>query len=163
MCSSDLFGQATEPTIGERAAKASLIVPDAVADLSLPLRLIERSVTGTEKHWAYSWFLMSKGMAEYRAGRFAQAVDWLRKGEAGQREPVPRAEARLFLAMAYQKLGRGDEARRTLDEAVQIMDTQLPKEADGNIGEILLDWVFCQVVRREAEAVIAGKDAEQAR
>jgi eukaryotic-like serine/threonine-protein kinase len=157
------FAQSNDPTIGERAAKASLIVPDAVADLSLPLRLIDRSVTGTEKHWAYSWFLMSKGIAEYRAGRFAQAVDWLRKGEAGHRDPVPRAEARLFLAMAYQQLGRGDEARRTLDEAVQILDTQLPKEADGDIGEILLDWVFCQVARREAEALIEGKNREQAK
>jgi tetratricopeptide (TPR) repeat protein len=148
------FVQAKEPTIGERAAKASLIVPYAVADSSLPLRLLEQSVTGTEKHWAYSWFLMSKGIGEYRASRFAQAVEWLRKGEAGHRDPVPRAQARLFLAMAYQELGRVDDARRTLDEAVQIMDTRLPKEADGDIGVILVDWVFCQVVRREAEALI---------
>lgn len=152
------FAEASDPTIGERAAKASLIVPDGVADLSLPLRLIEQSVTGNEKHWAYYWFLMSKGIGEYRAGRFAEAVDWLRKGEAGQREPVPRAQARLFLAMAYHKLGRRDEARRTLDEAIRIMDTQLPKETDGDIGEVLVDWVFCQVARREAEALIEGKD-----
>jgi WD40 repeat protein/serine/threonine protein kinase/tetratricopeptide (TPR) repeat protein len=157
------FARSSDPAIRERAAKAVLIVPDGISDLTLPTRLIDQSLQGTEKHWAYSWFLLSKGIAEYRAGRFESAVDWLKRGEAGHREPVPRAESRLFLAMAYQRLGRGADARHSLAEASQIMDTQLPSGAAGDIGEILVDWIFCQIVRREAEALIEQSQDESKR
>src|SRR5262249_32898156 len=105
------FRQTDNPTIADRIAKACLHAPDAVPDLGPVLQLAERGLTGTEQHWNYCWSLLTKGMADYRAGRFADAIDQLNKSISLGNEPLYHhkwyltGKAYLFLAMAYHRVG----------------------------------------------------------
>jgi Flp pilus assembly protein TadD len=99
-------------------------------------------------------------MAEYRAGRYEQAVDWLRKSEPRLHDWVfGKSVTNFFLAMAYHRLGRPDEARAALAQALKFVE-----QAYGTLDHIPVgdwySWLMCQIVRREAEALISGKAAE---
>ena len=73
------FGDTDQPQPAERMGKACLLLPDALdaADFDRVQTLAERAVTGTEKDGYYSFFVMAKGLADYRPGRHAEAVKWL--------------------------------------------------------------------------------------
>jgi WD40 repeat protein/serine/threonine protein kinase/tetratricopeptide (TPR) repeat protein len=153
------FGRMTDPYKAERTAKACLIVPDTVADVKQLVRLTEQALRGTENEWGHPWFLLSRGIAEYRAGRPRPAIGWIEKARKrfpGPASPVYGTLGQLFLAMAYHRLNEPDKARAALREASEIMDRRLPKADSGDLGEFWLDWVFCQTVRREAQALIGA-------
>jgi WD40 repeat protein/tetratricopeptide (TPR) repeat protein len=155
------FGRTTDPYEAERTAKACLIVPGTIADSKQLVQLIEQALVGTEKQWGHPWFLLSRGIAECRAGRPQQAIESIHKGREllPNAPPVYEALGRLFLAMSYHQLKEEGKARELLGEAAKIMDNQLPKADSGDLGDSWLDWVFCHEVRREAEALIGKKQA----
>src|SRR5205807_850000 len=65
-------------------------------------------------------------------------------------ETASTAYARFFLAMAHQRLGHGEEARRWLSEAVRVADQELAAKSPP-------PWnrrVTLQILRREAEGLI---------
>ena len=69
------------------------------------IRLLEK---GMELNPFYSWdYLYNLGRAHYTLGEYAQAVDYLE--QAKQRNPTARAVP-IFLAAAYVRLGRQDDA-----------------------------------------------------
>jgi WD40 repeat protein/tetratricopeptide (TPR) repeat protein len=150
------FGRTTEPYQAERTAKASLIAPSTTAEKEQLVRLIEQALKGTEKEWGHPWFLLSRGIAEYRAGRPRQAIDWIQKGRGRLPDapPVYLVLGQLFASLAYHQLHEADKARAALSEASKIMDQQFPNEESGDLGDSWLDWVFCQAVRREAQTLI---------
>jgi eukaryotic-like serine/threonine-protein kinase len=155
------FGRTSDPFRAERTAKACLIVPDTVADREQVVRMTEQALQlplSTDQKWAYTWFLVSRGMADCRAGRPRQAIDWIEKGlqQSEGTPPVYEALSRLFLSMAYHQLKENDKAREALGEAVRVIDQKLPKAESGDLEDSWLDWVFCQVVRRETEKLIGG-------
>ena len=73
------FGDTRKPEVAERTAKTCLLAPDAVADLAPVLTLADRAVRGTEKSSNYRYFVLVKGLAESRAGRNAEAVNWVER------------------------------------------------------------------------------------
>jgi WD40 repeat protein/serine/threonine protein kinase len=156
------FGGTADPFEAERTAKACLIVPDTVAEPEQLVRLTERALTATHPQWAHPWFLLSRGLAESRAGRPRQAIDWIREAQQQSEgtPPVFAAQGQLCLSLAYHQLREAERAREALGAAVQIIDHQLPKADSGDLGDGWLDWVFCQVLRREAEALLGGAETE---
>jgi hypothetical protein len=62
----------------------------------------------------------------------------------------------FFLAMAYHRLGRADEARAALAQARRFVE-QETSNLDSGVGEVRL---ICEMVRCEAEVLINGKAAE---
>jgi WD40 repeat protein/serine/threonine protein kinase/tetratricopeptide (TPR) repeat protein len=152
------FGQTKEPSVAEGTAKTCLFVPDAVPDLQPVLKLAGQAVTGTEQHRDYDWFLLCRGMADYRAGRFTDAIDLLKKVLSPNDETLYRDTlVHLFLAMAHQRLGQADEARQALDTARTLMEQRFPKPEGKGLDNGWDDWLRCQIVRREAEQLIDGK------
>jgi tetratricopeptide (TPR) repeat protein len=154
------FARAKNPIIADRTAKTCLLMPGAVTDLKPVMKLADRAVTGTEKEGCYRWFLLARGMADYRDGRFASAITWLDKSLSADSDWRPLsldATAHLFLAMAHQQLGRPAEARQALDKATKMMAQKLPDDP----GMDWDDWLRFQIVRREAEALVKGKSADQ--
>ena len=62
----------------------------------------------------------------------------------------------LWLALAYQKLGKPDEARRWLDKAANWLDQQggrMPLETSF-MGLHLHNWLEAHVLRQEAKALL---------
>jgi Flp pilus assembly protein TadD len=65
--------------------------------------------------------LQGLGMALYRAGRFAQAIERLHEAIQAQAKGGD-AWAHFFLAMAHQQLGQKDEARQWYDKGVEWVE-----------------------------------------
>jgi tetratricopeptide (TPR) repeat protein len=155
-------GQTDNPMIAERTAKVCLLRPDAVADPKVVQQLAQRTVTGTEKYPYYGWFQLAKGMAEYRAGHWEQAIHWL---EESQKRPYSsqgpsKALAGLFLSMAHERLGQADEVRQALRQAKALIDAELQRWKADDADQINEDWLKAVIVRAEAEALVEGKRAE---
>jgi WD40 repeat protein len=156
------------------AAWACVLVADTVSDPTLPLQLAERALEQSPKTWAY---LLVRGAALYRAGRFEEAVKQLNEALAARQAEqasghqsddrvshpfLDCAYDLLFLAMAQQRLGNTAEARQALDEAVRWLEQPPPKiKSVGN--NPAYSWgrrLTHQQLRREAEALIKGRVAD---
>jgi serine/threonine protein kinase/Flp pilus assembly protein TadD len=154
------FGHAAQPEIIERTAKICLLAPEGIGDLPddlpRPQQLARQVVTGTEQNGYYPYFQLAMGIAEYRAGRFAQSVEWLTKTRQTflRNSPLYQTLVELFLAMSYQRLGRGGEARQTLEHASKVLDGQLEKWKQNEVDPAWLDWLMCLLVRPEAALIV---------
>jgi tetratricopeptide (TPR) repeat protein len=150
--------------IAEEIAKTCLLIPDAVSDLRPALQLAERAVSGTEQHHGYRWFLLAKGMADYRARKFANALDPLNKTLSLEGEPwyhswpYLKGMALLFLAMAHHRLGQADQAQKAFHQALEEMEQKYPEI--GRTKELGPGWdelLRFHVARQEAEQLLKGQ------
>jgi tetratricopeptide (TPR) repeat protein len=155
------FGKTDDPAISECAAKTCLLMPEAVPDLSAVARLAEQAVTGTQDHASYPWFLIARGTSDFRAGQFAGAIEWLRKGSsAGPKSWSRDGMAYLILAMAHHRLGRSHEACEWLDNARQL-EQKLPALDSGRLGTDWADRLRFHILRREAETLLGINEIER--
>jgi tetratricopeptide (TPR) repeat protein len=92
--------------------------------LGIARKLVQRSGTG---RIVKSITRLTLGIAEYRVGDYAEAVETLESalGVAPDRDAI----AKLFLAMARHRLG-DPEARASYDEAVRWIEAQEPDDAE---------------------------------
>jgi tetratricopeptide (TPR) repeat protein len=149
------FGDTDQPQPAERMAKACLLLPDALgaADSDRVQKLALRALTGTENDRLYYWFVLAKGLADYRAGRHAEAVQWLKRFPPNADGNHWDATKFAVLAMAQHGLGRAEEAWASLANAEWII-AKMPDPTKGQPFEAVNwhDWVHAQVLCREAEA-----------
>ena len=82
--------------------------------------------------------------------------DYCLDRELRKRAYCRRVDASMLLAMSNYQLHRLDEARVALRRGLEIADTKLPKVESGDLGESWDEWVFAQVLMREAKALIEG-------
>jgi Flp pilus assembly protein TadD len=109
------------------------------------LRLAQVALKSDEKNWQYRQML---GAALYRAGKFAEAVKELEQVAKPTKEG-PWVWTRLFLAMAYQRLGQADNAREQFQQAVKQTAQKEP-----------LAWhdkVTWRYLREEAETLLRAR------
>ena len=155
----DQFGGDTDIYVADRTAKVCLVLPGVTGDLARQLRLVNvAGAPGVNVGYLTSSFRLLKGMAEYRQGHFGQAVDWLEKSRRAFPDGSPAsATTILLLAMAHHRLGHAEQALALLGEAHGVMEQKLPKAGEEDLqSSIIEDWLICHVIRREAEALIAG-------
>jgi serine/threonine protein kinase/WD40 repeat protein/tetratricopeptide (TPR) repeat protein len=156
------FGQSDMPVeIADRVAKTCLLTSNAVDDEAHVQRLVERAITGTNEHRFYRWFLLTKGLAEYRAGRHAEAIEWLTR--FGPREDGVHSNATAFalLAMAQFRLGRTNESLAALESAQKIITHSMPKPEKGQPFDNVnnwLDWLHPQLLCREAVELLGIRE-----
>ena len=65
----------------------------------------------------------------------------------------------LWLALANERLGKAEEARRWLDKAQAWLDQYgdgMPARAEDEFGLHFHNWLEAHVLRREAEALISS-------
>jgi serine/threonine-protein kinase len=138
------FGGSSEPTVCERTGRACLLLPGTKEEMEDAAALASRAVAAArEGHAGYPYFLFAKGLADYRQGRWDDAIK-LMNGEAAKvLGPCPR----LVAAMALHRKGQQDQARKVLAAAVASYDWSAAK-ADSR------DPWIAHVLRREAEALI---------
>jgi tetratricopeptide (TPR) repeat protein len=146
------FGETEDAGITERVAKTCLLAPGGPEAAALPGQLAERSYGRDPNN---EWFLLVKGLADYRAGRYEAALGALDRGVARAGDAHCKASSELVRSMVCARLGRADEARGSFQQATRIMAEKLPKEGSGDLGGGWHDWLHCQILRREAEAALA--------
>jgi WD40 repeat protein/tetratricopeptide (TPR) repeat protein len=157
-----LFGRSADPAVVSHVLAWGLLAGDSGVDPGVLLRQADRCLAGNENHPDYKGLVRTKALAEYRAGRMGQAVEWLLKTESllhGEAEVMDaeRVVNSFFLGMAYRRLNRPEEAKAKYQQGVRQMEKTfggLDQYQPGK-GE-WFDWAWCQVVRREAEAVRSG-------
>jgi tetratricopeptide (TPR) repeat protein len=135
--------------------------PDALDDMSLVVERADELVAGNSLGQRHAVLYLS-GAALYRAGRYAEAAERLENSiAANPSKPALGSDMinhqRLFLAMTKWQLGQKDEARRLLDVT--------PVAIEKDTASPLTEWnrrATFEVLRREADALIAPKEADEA-
>jgi serine/threonine-protein kinase len=142
---------------GYHVARACTLAPDAVADPSLPGRLANRELQQNTKQF---WALTELGALAYRAGKFDEAVSFFEQSLKADSAPGRAVVNWVWLALAEQRLGKTDEARRWLEKAQSFLDQYrdgLPPRADAETGLHYHNWLEANVLRREAEALLSSR------
>jgi serine/threonine protein kinase len=148
------FGNTSDPNIAERTVKACLILPKSGVDLPTMARLAEIAVASEPTHRDYSFFQFAKGLCEFRQGRFASAIDWLKPVVAEQGDPIRSVQASMVLAMVQYRVNQLDDARETLTNGIELAQRRVPGP-DGPIPENRWnDWIFMHALIGEAKALI---------
>ena len=112
-------------------------------------------MTGTEKSSNYRFFLCCKGLAEYRAGRNAEAVNWEERVAPNAGGWNLDATALAVLAMAQHRLGQREQALAALDKAEAIVAKKMADPGAGRpFGRDWDDWLRCRILLDEARELI---------
>jgi eukaryotic-like serine/threonine-protein kinase len=139
------FGATEDANIAERTGRACLLLPASGELLDKATALIDRAVADKKpkEAWVQSFFMVAKGLAEYRNGRLERAVSIMDGPASPALQPAPR----LVSAMARYQLGRKEEAFTTLAAAILCRDW---RKSRANERE---EWIY-HILRREAEAML---------
>ncbi len=139
------FGGTKDAFVAERTGRACLLLPVSGEAMNRATDLIDRALADkrAELAWAQPYFLVAKGLAEYRHGRLESAISIMDGPARTAMQSVPG----LVSAMARHRLGRKDEAIETL--AAAILKTDWRKSEAVNRE----NWIY-HILRREAEAMI---------
>jgi tetratricopeptide (TPR) repeat protein len=149
----DRYGQTKDPWLANHLAWHCTLVPDAVRDPALVLRLAEFALAADSK--TYGSYATS-GAALYRVGRYETAAERLEtmapvEGEWGN--PL----ILLYLAMAHCQLQQFEAAGRRLNQAIQLLEREKARDESWQGAAVSLSWVDRaqrEVLRREAESLI---------
>lgn len=146
------FGQTDDPKTANVVAWTCVLVPGAVTDSALPVKLARTAVGSDPEGQMGRWqYLNTLGATLYRADQFREAVACLVQSVEAMK-PKAACEDCVFLAMANHRAGDADEARKWLNEAMKFRN-------DGR-------WQERQEIdrlRREAQNLILANGSERER
>ena len=129
------FGQSDKAVDADLTAWSCSLAPSALADLAPAIALAQRATESKPDSVSYR---LTRGAILYRAGRFEDAVQYLKRSEEGLQaaeptEPTSPAYLWFFPAMYHDRLGQKDEAARYLAAALERMEAELQTGAgDGS-------------------------------
>jgi eukaryotic-like serine/threonine-protein kinase len=139
------FGATGDAQLAERTGRACLLSPASSEMLAEATVLIDRALADKkpELAWAQPYFMVAKGLAEYRHGRMENAISTMNGPARTALQSLPG----LVSAMARHRLGRKDEALATFSAAILKTDWR-KSEADNREK-----WIY-HILRREAESMM---------
>jgi len=153
------FAGTTNPLTADRMAKACLILPRPGADLKVASELASVAVAGGQKDAAAK---CTVALAEYRQGHWDGATNWAMKA-AENPSASSRAEAYAILAMAQHHCQQTEAARVSLKKCTEIVQIQLPKPENGDLGGDWRGWIYAHALQSEAKRRIEGEPSSAAR
>ena len=150
------YGKTSEPLVASGLARWCALAPGVVSDSSRLVALAQEAPvfghTGPDRSF-------NLGLAEYRAGRYEDAIRHAREslasvqgGETGPQGALDEA----LLAMAYHQVGNHDEARRWLDKINQLDWRSAGRWPSPESWWERSDFL---VLKRDAAELITGKPA----
>lgn len=153
----DRFGQSDSAQLSERVAKTCLLTTDT-RFVEQAQAMLNRALQSKPDEAVLPWLQLSKGMAQYRAAHFTDAIEWLKKSQASQDNPAALLTADLFIAMAWQRAGVESNASDALADAQSQAAEKLPRPQVDDLDEIGLEnWLICQIALREASKTVPIK------
>jgi serine/threonine protein kinase len=147
------FDSATNPFIAERVAQDNLLLPHSNVDLELMDRLADTSITLGSTDPALPYFQACKAMANYRLGRFPEAVSW---GEKAANSNIAFAQAKAYavLAMTYSQLGQKERAQLMLGKGDALASAASSGGGPEDLGESWVAWLMARISLDEAAEVL---------
>jgi tetratricopeptide (TPR) repeat protein len=151
------FGKPTSAASANSTAWACVLADSAVTDPQRPVQLAEYAVGKAPPGSRYA-YLNTLGAALYRAGNWDGAV---KKLNEARMEHDSKAEGTaldwLYLAMAHHRLGDPTEAHKWLDKATKGEEKAARADAGSNKPPKWGERVELELLRREAEKLLATK------
>ena len=133
----------------DKTAKLCLLLPGATADLGPALELAELALDEGYHSPYEAWFHLVRGLAEFRAERWKEAVGFLEKCRSNP-NAVLASTGRLVESMALARLGRADEALTALREATSRFEDYVASTGDRDIAGTWADRMIFEILRKEA-------------
>src|SRR5262249_9298966 len=133
------------------ALRAYTLGPDSSG---APTPFSRQIVNEMSRHESEYWALTALGAWHFRVGRSRDTVAYFERSLSADGRPGRAVLNWLWLALAHQKLGRPDEARRWLARAANWLDQhggRMPV-ATTVMGSSLHNWLEAHVLRQEVEA-----------
>ena len=163
------FADREEPWIRERVLKACCLVRDGIDMSTIDVdATIHNLDQGDVPESFRSWTHIACAMAKLRSGDADRARHLAgRAVEGGKQGELLRTMSLMIQSLAHQELGETLEAQTSLDIAAKLIDEALPKADDGTLnphftmqGQTLQhDWIYAELLRREAEKLLADAPA----
>lgn len=153
------FGESRRSDVAAFVSRIGTAIPKAVIDTNRPLELARRALATNPKSPNY---LLALGAAEFRSGRYKEAVGTLERAATADEAPI-RAQIHLFLALTHGRLGQADEARSALAEADRDL-AEAPSKPDPITLQQGWHWresTLARIIRREAAALLGVKPSEE--
>lgn len=149
----------------EHIAKLALLMPLDNTGLEVAGGMADAAAAAEYPDANLAWRQFVKGLAEYRRGHFANAIEWQQKVIlANEKQALPgwtreaernrSAAAYFVLAMAQQKSSQIPEAKSALAKGSEVVRTKLAPLASGDVGREWPDWLIAQILAREASGLI---------
>jgi formylglycine-generating enzyme required for sulfatase activity/tetratricopeptide (TPR) repeat protein len=147
----------------DQTLKMIVLLPDFKADAKPLARLAEVAVSGDKKVDWFEWWMLAKGLHDYRTGKYVDALATCRESRRRALNGKGDAQALTSLNLAIEAMAlhhSGDEAgaKRALAEAKSNVEVLVPGIDSGGWS---YDWLTAHMLYREAEGLIARKKAEQ--
>jgi serine/threonine protein kinase len=177
-------GTTNDSSMAQRMGRVCLLLPASGTELMAATSLADLSVTLGKGRINEPWCLFAKGLADYRRGRYANAVDWIQKVQEqkilqgqGRRRHL-NAQSYAVLAMARHQLNQPEQARAALaaalaiiqeelglpvppgtgrgeqGAAVAILQKEMPQLEGGDLTGNWREWLMAYFLMKEAEALI---------
>ena len=145
------YGESDDPGILFHVLRLGLLMAEDAADPRLVTRMADDCLKDKEERHPQAYYVLLKGMAEYRAGRTEQAVEWLHKADELLPEMV--LEIPFFLSMAHHRLNQPERAEAEYQRAIRAMADHWATPASPDRDDAWNDWCRYQILRREADAL----------
>jgi serine/threonine protein kinase len=163
----DRFAHTDSFTMADQVCKMALLIPADGSELEPVLRLTENLADPGNAYSSLAWRQLAKALAEYRADRFPQAIDWTSQtiltgsrrdlpGWTEERERNRAAAAYLVQAMARHRSEGVAPARLALTKANHLIQEQLPHLDSGDFGREWQDRLIVQILLSEATKLMEG-------
>jgi tetratricopeptide (TPR) repeat protein len=151
------FGKTTDPVTAERIVTDCLILPWSGPELERLGEIADAALSAGSNHPAWNSIQFAKGLAEYRSGHLAGAVDWLQAPLREQGRDLARdVEAYMVLAMAQHRQGYPGYARDALTTGLGLAARLPSSDNDLKDWKGWNDWVVAQALMREATGLVNG-------
>jgi len=142
----------------QRIAISSLVLPTGGRDLQELSKMADEAMTHS-KALKSPPFLITKSLAEYRQGHFAEAVQWSKRALAcltATNEWI-RVQIHAVHAMVQCQLQETNAAQASLAKAIELADSKSSKLPSGDPGSQWLERVYADALMREAKGAVEGE------
>jgi serine/threonine protein kinase len=161
------FSMASHPIIADEVVKTCLLAPadpEMLRQLEPLIGIIEGNVRWDRDdlpgEFMEAWQMLSMALAGYRSGDLSTAESWARRClRHPDVIPARSAAVNAVLAMALERSGHPEEARRAVErsrDAVGGYFGQPTIDPDSNEGGFWFDWMIARILLREADALMEG-------
>lgn len=152
--------------VADVVCKNCLLLPNTVKLSELRIPVIRAAATHPTWEVYRNWFIPCAGLISYREGKPAEALAWVKK--MPPLNAISVAIALTVRALAEFELGKKEEAAKSLAAAQALIPIELRTlGTDAYTGSLPVpqdvinpDWLFAEILRREAHAKINGKNSK---
>ena len=144
-----------------RISKLALLAPlTNPADTAQAAQMADQALAETTDAKLIIEAQIGKGLAEYRLGHFAGAIEWMQKVAAlptkgSHTASLINANAVAIIACAQQQLNQTEAARASLGQAKDALRAGRP-DSNNDLGNNWQDVLIAQALVREASQLIGG-------